>query len=390
MIPTGVSGIDEMLGGGIPAGSRVLYSMEPGVDGQLFTISALQEALCRGRSCLVIIPHTTVDAFLHDAAAIRGAPLDIASGRCAFIDAVDRERIRKCSRSSDQRAKDWKARIKKLCTENNTDIIFCYFDMIYEDFGLEPGIAIIDSFKGAEGKKKPTVILEHLNLEGDSTVDAFIGQLKFDVVVTVHAAPAPLLHFNYFTLVHTSWSPAFGRSVPFMTKDGRIIPYIPKIIVTGPPGSGKSTFVTSTSDERHSIDRTGLFGDATTVAMDLGLLHGRVFDVSLFGTPGQPRFDPLLPGLLKHTMGVVLVIDATRPDQLLRANELLDMIAPCRVPVVVAANKNDLPGAMTEQEIRNTLRIRPDTPVFFISSLRREEARFVLDSLVESITRGSC
>ncbi len=36
MISTGMYGIDDMLAGGIPEGSRVLYSLEPGVDGQLF------------------------------------------------------------------------------------------------------------------------------------------------------------------------------------------------------------------------------------------------------------------------------------------------------------------------------------------------------------------
>jgi hypothetical protein len=39
MISTGVTGLDEMLGSGIPRGSRVLYSLEPGVDGQLFMLS---------------------------------------------------------------------------------------------------------------------------------------------------------------------------------------------------------------------------------------------------------------------------------------------------------------------------------------------------------------
>ena len=41
MISTGMNGVDDLLGGGIPKGSRVLYSMEPGVDGQIFMISSL-------------------------------------------------------------------------------------------------------------------------------------------------------------------------------------------------------------------------------------------------------------------------------------------------------------------------------------------------------------
>ena len=63
MISTGVLGLDEILGRGIPRGSRVLYSMEPGVDGQLFMLSSLSCALAQGLSCLVILPNTTVDTF---------------------------------------------------------------------------------------------------------------------------------------------------------------------------------------------------------------------------------------------------------------------------------------------------------------------------------------
>ncbi len=99
MISTGVSGLDEMLGSGIPRGSKALYSLEPGVNGQLFMISTLSCALAKGLSCLVILPNTTVDAFRNDAARLYGARLDLVSKPVAFIDAIDRERIQKSTRS---------------------------------------------------------------------------------------------------------------------------------------------------------------------------------------------------------------------------------------------------------------------------------------------------
>ena len=95
MISTGMFGIDDMLGGGIPEGSRVLYSLEPGVDGQLFMISTLLGALEKGQSCLVIIPHTTVDAFLHDINQLRGKTIKPKENRLVFLDSVDRERIQR-------------------------------------------------------------------------------------------------------------------------------------------------------------------------------------------------------------------------------------------------------------------------------------------------------
>jgi hypothetical protein len=387
MIQTGMTGIDDMLGGGIPRGSKVLYSMEPGVDGQLFIISTLFEALNKDRSCLVIIPHTTVDAFLHDAEKMRGSNLEIAGRKCVFIDAIDRERIQRIAPTLESAEREWRLRISKLCEENKVDVIFAYFDVIYEDFGLEKGFALVESGRGA---RKPTIILEHLNFEGDKLLKRFIDVLAFDMIISIKAAFGLVPHFNFFSLVHTSWAPStVMRSVPFIISDGHIIPYIPKIVVTGPPQAGKSTFVANASKLGLSVDRTGSSGDTTTVAMDFGWLHWKDFNITLYGTPGEPRFDPMLPILLKNAMGVVLMVDATKPAHLKRARQLIETISERRVPIVVAANKKDLPGKMSESDIRTALRINTDVPVFFVSSTSKKEVRFVLESLVDSITQFS-
>lgn len=387
MIGTGMAGIDDMLGGGIPRGSKVLYSMEPGVDGQLFIISTLFEALNKDRSCLVIIPHTTVDAFLHDAEKMRGTSLAIAGKKCVFIDAVDRERIQRLALNPESAEREWRLRISKLGEENQVDVIFAYFDVIYDDFGLEKGFALV---KSGTGTRKPTIILEYLNFEGDTLLKKFIDILAFDMIISIKSAFGLVPRFNFFSLVHTSWSPStVRRSVPFIISEGRIVPYIPKIVVTGPPQSGKSTFVTNASELGLSVDRPGSHGDTTTVAMDFGWLYWKDFNITLYGTPGEPRFDPMLPILLKNAMGVVLMIDATKPAQLARARQLIETISEHRMPIVVAANKKDLPGKMPESEIRTALKIKTDVPVFFVSSTNKEEVRFVLESLVDSITQFS-
>jgi len=386
MISTGMAGIDDMLGGGIPRGSKVLYSMEPGVNGQLFMISTIYEALAKDLSCLIILPHTTLDAFLHDAANMRGSKLQIAGKKIAFIDMIDRERIQRSAQTRDAAENEWRARINKLCKENQTEVIFGYFDVIYEDFGLERGFNLLESCRSDH---PPTIIIEHLNFEGDHILEQFIGKLSFDLVVSIKASFGLFPHFNFFTLVHTSWAPMQKRSVPFIISKGRIVPYIPKIVVMGPPESGKSTFVASASERVCSIDRTGLSGDTTTVAMDFGWLHWKDFDITLYGTPGQPRFDILIPILLKNAMGAVIVIDATKPGSLARAKHLINLISERRMPLVIAANKNDLSGGMSEGEIRTSLALRKSTPVFFISAKRNEDVRVVLESLVDFITQFS-
>jgi signal recognition particle receptor subunit beta len=387
MISTGVSGLDEMLGSGIPRGSRALYSLEPGVNGQLFMISTLSCALARGLSCLVILPNTTVDAFRNDAARMYGARLDLISRPVAFIDTIDRERIQKSSKSSEARARAWEARIQKICRDNSVDVIFAYFDLLYEDFGLDTAIRILESAR--KDNKKITIVVEHLNLEGTALIEKFIGERAFDLVLTIRSSFPPIPHFNYFTLVHISWFPVPVRSVPFIIAEGRITPYIPRIVVTGPAKSGKSTFVINASDEGHSIDRRGTDGDSTTVSMDFGWLRWKNFEITLYGTPGYDRFDPLLSPYLRYAIGVILILDGSKPEMLPRARDLIKIIVKRRIPYVVVANKNDLPGFLDPGEIRKSLGIGSDIPFFSISAHSRSEVHFVLESLVDSITQFS-
>ena len=55
--------------------------------------------------------------------------------------------------------------------------------------------------------------------------------------------------------------------------------------------------------------------------------------------------------------------------------------------MVIAANKNDLPDKMGEKEIRVALGVRDNIPLFFISATRKTDVRYVLESLVNSITQ---
>ncbi|MCK9580651.1 MAG: GTP-binding protein [Methanoregula sp.] len=387
MISTGVSGLDELLGKGIPRGSRVLYSLEPGVDGQLFMISSLSCSLKKGMSCMVILPNATVDAFRNDAVARCGSRLDLKNaGSIIFLDAIDRERIQKSARTPEAQAREWQARIQKICRENKVDVIFAYFDLLYEDFGLETALKILDAGRSDE---KTTIFIEHLNLEGRDLLDRFTSEFSFNLVIAVRSSDRPIPHFTYFSLVHSSWKTSVSRSVPFIISEGRIIPYIPNIVVTGPSQSGKSTFVANATRGSQPADRTGHDRDPVSKAMDFGWLRWRDFDISLHGTPGQDEYDPLIPAALEHAMGVVLVIDATRQDTFVRARQVIDLIERKNLPFIVAANKSDLHGSIAAETIRHKLEIQKTIPVYPIAATRPADVHRVLEALVEYITQYS-
>ncbi|MDD1715488.1 MAG: ADP-ribosylation factor-like protein [Methanolinea sp.] len=382
MIRTGIAGIDEMIGSGIPRGSRVLYSMEPGVDGRLFMMSTLEAALSMERRCLVVIPTSTADAFKCELLEVKGLSLDPHKDSVTIIDCTARKEVNRRVKGERKRRTAWRKLLQETVKRDRTEVLFVYFDLLYEDLGLEGALEVL-SIPGV------TVIVENLNLEGEDLIGRFSSAGLFDLIISMRSGFSLVPIFSFFTIEYVAWASVPRRSIPYISEDRHLRLYIPKIIVTGPPSSGKSTFVANASDRGISVDRGDLDGFRTTVAMDLGWLHFKGFDITIYGTPGQPRFDPIIPQLVKHAMGIILVLDSTRPDTLDRARELLELGFAAKLPLVVVANKSDLPHEMNEQQIRKNLKLREDVPIFFMSALKRSDVHYVVESMVDRITRHS-
>ncbi len=114
-----------MLGSGIPRGTRVLFSMEPGVDGRLFMISTLNNALSRGLRCLVVIPTSTTRVFRNVIQTLKNVDIDDFKDRITVLDSSVRENIhRKCPTPAEE-AEEWKLLIRETCEKNLVDIILC-------------------------------------------------------------------------------------------------------------------------------------------------------------------------------------------------------------------------------------------------------------------------
>ena len=384
MIRTGITGIDEMLGSGIPRGTRVVFSLEPGVEGRMFMMRTIASALSEKKNVCILSPHCTGRVFISECMEILEIDILKLGGKAVILDSTVRESINSREKKVTPRKLAWKKLIEETLEQHSIDVFFVYFDLLYEDLGL---MKALDLLPTAKERDRVTTIVEHLNLEGDSLISRFASENIFDLIISIHSAFTLVPFFNFFTLEYVSWARIPRRSIPYTVAGKTIRLYIPKIIITGPPASGKSTFVSNASDSGISVDRGDLDGYRTTVAMDLGWLHFRGFDITIFGTPGQPRFDPIIPQLVKNAMGIILILDATRPDRLARAKELLDLAHVEKLPLVIAVNKSDLPHQMDEVTIRKVLNLRDDIPVFFISALKRPDVHYVVESMVDRITR---
>jgi small GTP-binding protein len=126
--------------------------------------------------------------------------------------------------------------------------------------------------------------------------------------------------------------------------------YIPKILITGPFHSGKSSITKALSERSISVDRLG-----TTVSLDHGYIERSGMACDLFGTPGQERFDWILKILARDIWGIILIVDSTRPETFGRAIEMLESVKRYGVAFIVFANKQDMPEALKPEKIKQKL-----------------------------------
>lgn len=121
-----------------------------------------------------------------------------------------------------------------------------------------------------------------------------------------------------------------------------------KLIVAGPVGAGKTTFIrciseieTIDTDVRASED---LGKEFTTVAMDYGLMSLDGIPLHVYGTPGQDRFDFMWEVLCEGALGLVLLVRGDHVADFPRSRNILDFITSrISVPFLIGVTRYDLP-----------------------------------------------
>lgn len=163
-----------------------------------------------------------------------------------------------------------------------------------------------------------------------------------------------------------------------------------KMVVTGAVSSGKTEFIKTISEidvistERKATDETSLLKKETTVAMDFGRIAiDEDLVLHLFGTPGQRRFDFMWEILSQGMLGLIVLVDSTRPDSFRETNRIIDFFTASRkTPFVVACNKQDVADAWAPEDIRHSLRLPENIRIVPCVALNRQQVRNVLLELL--------
>jgi small GTP-binding protein len=164
-----------------------------------------------------------------------------------------------------------------------------------------------------------------------------------------------------------------------------------KVVVTGPFNVGKTEFVRTISDipivstERRITDELASTKEETTVAMDYGQVKvdGDLFH--LYGTPGQSRFDFMWNILSTEMDAFIVLVDSCDRDTMLDAKRLMRtfrrLTRKSKAPYLVAANKQDLEGAWSVEQVRKALGLDKQVPVVPCIASKKSSVRNVLREL---------
>lgn len=161
-----------------------------------------------------------------------------------------------------------------------------------------------------------------------------------------------------------------------------------KLVISGPVGAGKTTFVQTLSETEvvsTEADATEDIGKATTtVAFDFGTVNIDGQELHLYGTPGQDRFDFMWDVLCEGALGLVLLVAGDRPQDFLHARHILEFITSRNpVPFVVGVTRQDLPNVWHPNDVAAYFDL-PTGQVLGLQATKTESARDILIRLLES------
>lgn len=170
-----------------------------------------------------------------------------------------------------------------------------------------------------------------------------------------------------------------------------------KLLITGTMGAGKTTAIRAISDIEPIVTDvvnhdTSVNKARTTVGLDYGMLSLDNGDrIRLFGTPGQARFDFLWKILARRALGLVILVDNSRPDPLADLTMFLEGFASSleTLPCVIGVGRLATHPATTIDDYADLLERRGVVyPILSVDVRERADVVSLIDTLLGQIEAG--
>ena len=124
-----------------------------------------------------------------------------------------------------------------------------------------------------------------------------------------------------------------------------------EITLVGLQSAGKTTLLSAISDGKLAAEKDTI----PTIGLNTKKVTKGSVTIKLWDIGGQPRFRPMWERYCRGVNSIVYVVDAADPSSFETSRQclqdLLNKPALERIPLLVLANKNDLPGAADQQSV---------------------------------------
>ncbi len=386
-ISTGIQIVDNLLDGGVSRGSSILIKANPLSDSSTLAFQYLRNRLKDGDIGVYFVNNKKPESVLEDSFS---AGMDIRPFRekaqLYFVDSfsalfglISNETFAVSNIDDFSKTSDVVSKALIECSKKGR--VFFVYDALntsYDQFGD-------DVLKGIKEWVKIALTYDailcfiYTDWNYPNEFSEAINGLFANIIdlLTIERTVGT----NVVTASKSQGIPITKKLTPIKKSViGGIKGYIPKILVTGPYHAGKTTLVQTLSSRAVSVQRMG-----TTVALDFGHVDHRGFMLDLFGTIGQPRFDPILTRLGGEALGVILVVDSTKPEDFSRAKEMMRKANVYGLPYVIAANKQDLPNALSIEDVRKRMDAPDEVAIIGTVASEKTSVLKVLDNLLDKI-----
>jgi small GTP-binding protein len=372
---TGIESLDEAIGGGIKRNSSCLIIGKPGIDTEVFFFQIMDRN--KDKDFVYYLNNKTQGALIEKFEKIVLLDKKLIK-KIKFIDAFS-SKVGMKGESPYFLKKEEIGEIENVIEKVLDESLFFYDSIDANIFQLDYILLLERIIPKVIKKSNFFCLLTNWNFD-EKIIEKIAS--KFDYVIEVKSIEERFMMRNYF-YVRKAPGIYSKNLIPFRIGMGGISVYVPKILITGPFHSGKSSFIQKVSTRAVSVDRLG-----TTIALDHGYIEHSGLSCDLFGTPGQERFEFMLDILKTDAFGVILVLDSTDVSGFDRGIEMLKLVRKEGIPYIVAANKQDLPNSMKPEEVEKILKSRlKDVKVIGTSAVTGEGCMEAVKTLIEMIIR---
>jgi small GTP-binding protein len=386
MRKTYIPKLDDLLGGGILDGVSIMFCAYPGVDCEAFGYQMLNGRVEDGDNGFIFTNVAEPETIQYEfnsygwnlESFIDSEKVFFVDGSSSFLGSplISKYTIQNYSEAEDVILDAINDVPKGIGVINNLSVLIDYM-------GNGDTVDIIKKWNQIAKENDTTLVYVFTEWDYDKEL---INEIKkaMDCVVELTTIEERVIIGQGFMVADASWTdPVETMVLFFVVQPGGVKVYVPKILVTGPYNSGKSSFVKAITTESVSVDRKALGAFPTTIAMDIGHVDYKGFLADVFGTPGQERFDLILNVLSKEAVGAFILVDSTAPQTFARAKEMIRKTRAEAIPKIIVANKQDLPGALSPDEIREKMKLKKDIPIIPAVITEKKGIEESLDALLK-------